>query len=199
MLAPAIPRDLVLGAKSFFYVLGAFGKFHIGNSSPAATYVGGIKDVGPIQKHADEWVGLTNAQAIDNDNDVGIGDAQKITYFSSTMGPLFAVFSYQSDSSDVKASDNDDTEITGNRDGISAMAKYAGKEGRIMYGVKVEYSQVNTATVIKNGWNMNLTVERGHTIFTFFRVAEDNDPKTEDTDLGTALKVRLNKTDTMSI
>ena len=185
--------------QTFFYFLGAFGKFQIGNSDPAASYVGGIKGVGPIQKNADEWVGLTNAQAIDNGNDVGMGDAQKITYFSPKMGPLFVGFSYQPDASDSNAGDNDDTEIKGNRDGVSAMGKFSGKAGRIIYSVAAGYSQINTGTIKKNGWNMNLTIERGHTVFTFFRAAEDNDSNTKDTDFGAALKVVLNKSDTMSI
>ena len=184
------------------YVKGSFGKFQIGNNDPAASYVGGTKGVGPvgiIKSDAGDWVGLTNAQTIDNDNDAGMGDDQKITYFAPKMGALSMAVSYQPDNSEGSETDYDDTETSGLNDGVSVMAKYAGKAGKTKYSAAVGYSQVdNGSGATPDGWNLNLTVGQGATTVTFMTQDEDNGSGQKDKDMGVGIMHKLNKADTVS-
>ena len=184
------------------YVKGSFGKFQIGNNDPAASYVGSVKGVGPVgivKSDAGDWVGLSGNQTIDNDNDVGMGDNQKITYFLPKMGALSAAVSYMPDASAGTATDYDDTETSGDRDGISAMAKYAGKAGKTKYSLAVGYSQVDTGSVTEDGWNMGVNIGQGAVTLTAFHAVEDNGSGTKNKDTGAAIMYKLNKSDTVSL
>jgi hypothetical protein len=188
--------------ESSMYVSGSFGKIQLGNNDPAAAYVGSVKGVGPVgivKSDARSWVTNTvskHYQVIDNDNDLGMGDAQKITYFTPKMGQFSAAFSYMPDASD--GSGNMTNETSGNHDGISAMAKFAGKAGGAKYSLAAGYSSVDTGSADNSGWNVGVNVSSGKNTFTAFSNNEESG-STDNTDVGVAVKHQMNKTDAVSI
>ena len=185
------------------YVSGSFGKVTVGNNDPAAAMVGGLKGVGPVgavKSDAGDWVGLTNAQTVDNDNDAGMGDMQKIIYQPPKMGALSMAVSYMPDNSDGTETDYDDNETSGLNDGVSAMAKYSGKAGKAKYSIAAGYSQVdNGSGATPDGWNLNVTMAQGASTVTFILQDEDNGSGQKDKDLGVAFMHKLNKADTVSL
>jgi len=187
--------------ESSMYIKGAFGKLQLGNNDPAAAYVGSVKGVGPvgiIKSDARRWVPGTY-QVIDNDNDLGMGDAQKITYFTPKMGGGFtAAFSYMPDSSDSSDNDYYQSETSGNHDGISAMAKFASKAGGSKYHLAIGYSQVDTGSATNDGWNVGLNVKSGATTITFFTAREDSGT-TKNNDIGAAIKYKMSKAESVSL
>ena len=184
------------------YVKGSFGKIQLGNNDPAAAYVGSVKGVGPVgivKSDAGDWVGMTGAETIDNDNDVGMGDNQNITYFTPKMGNMSAIVSYMPDASSGTATDYDDSETSGDRDGISAMVKYAGKAGGAKYSFAVGYSQVDTGSVTEDGWNMGITMSSGAYTFAAFSAEEDTGSGAKNTDAGASVKYQMNKSTAVSL
>ena len=184
------------------YVKGSFGKLVLGNNDAAAAYVGSVSGVGPVgivKSDAGDWIGMTGAQTIDNDNDVGMGDNQNITYFTPKMGALSAAVSYMPDASGGVATDYDDSEITGDRDGISAMVKYAGKAGGAKYSLAMGYSQVDTGSVTEDGWNMGVKVSSGAYTISAFSAEEDTGSGVKNTDAGAAIKYQMSKSTAASL
>jgi hypothetical protein len=184
--------------ESSMYVSGSFGKIQLGNNDPAAAYVGSVKGVGPVgivKSDARSWVGGTY-QVIDNDNDLGMGDAQKITYFTPKMGSFSGAISYMPDASD--GTGNMTNETSGNSDGVSVMGKIAGKMGGSKYSLAVGYSTVDASGTDNSGWNVGLNVKAGKNTFTAFSNNEESGT-TDNTDVGVAVMHKLNKTDTISL
>tara|TARA_A100001037_G_scaffold228985_1_gene207089 strand:- start:1356 stop:2387 length:1032 start_codon:yes stop_codon:yes gene_type:complete len=186
--------------ESSMYVSGSFGKIQLGNNDPAASYVGSVKGVGPVgivKSDARRWVGGTY-QVIDNDNDLGMGDAQKITYFTPKMGSFSGAISYMPDNSDGASGDSYTSETSGNSDGVSAMGKISGKMGGSKYSLAVGYSTVDASGTDNSGWNVGVNVSAGKNTFTVFSNNEESGT-TDNTDLGAAIKHKLSKTDTVSL
>jgi hypothetical protein len=184
--------------ESSMYVKGSFGKIQLGNNDPAAAYVGSVKGVGPVgivKSDARSWVGGT-FQVIDNDNDLGMGDEQKITYFTPKMGNFTAAISYQPDASD--GTGNMTNETSGASDGVSVMGKMAGKAGGSKYSLAVGYSTVDNSGTNDTGWNVGINVSQGANTFTAFSNNETSGT-TDNTDVGVAVKHKLNKTDAISL
>jgi len=187
--------------ESSMYIKGDFGKLQLGNNDPAAAYVGSVKGVGPvgiIKSDARRWVPGTY-QVIDNDNDVGMGDAQKITYFTPKMpGGFSAAISYMPDSSDSSDNDYYQSETSGNHDGVSAMGKFSGKASGSKYSLAIGYSQVDTGSATNDGWNVGLNVKTGAITMTLFTAREDSGT-TKNNDVGAAIMYKMNKADTVSL
>jgi hypothetical protein len=186
--------------ESSMYIKGSFGKIQLGNNDPAAAYVGSVKGVGPvgiIKSDARRWVGGTY-QVIDNDNDLGMGDAQKITYFTPKMGSFSGAISYMPDASDSGDNDYYQSETSGNSDGVSAMGKMAGKMGSTKYSLAVGYSTVDASGTDNSGWNVGLNVKVGKNTFTAFSNNEESGT-TDNTDIGVAVMHKLSKSDTISL
>jgi hypothetical protein len=189
--------------ESSISVSGSFGKFIIGNNDAAAASVGGLKGVGPvgaIKSDAGDWIASTSKfiHGVDNDNDVGQGDSQKIAYFTPKIGGMQFGLSYMPDASDGSNSDYDDSETSGLRDGLSAMAKYSGKAGSTKYSVAVGWSTVDSSGTDNSGYNVNMTVTQGATTLTAFTKSEESGATDLDAS-GVALMHKMNKTDTVSI
>ena len=184
------------------YVSGSFGKIQIGNNDPAASYVGSVKGVGPVgivKSDASKWFGMSGKETIDNDNDAGMGDDQKITYFSPKMGAMSFAVSYQPDDSEGTLDDRDKNQTDGVKDGVSAMVKYAGKAGKAKYSVAAGYSQVDSSGNTKDGWNVGMVVSQGATTFAAFTQEEDDGTGKKDNDMGVSIKYKMNKSDTVSL
>ncbi|MFL2669339.1 MAG: porin [Alphaproteobacteria bacterium] len=186
--------------ESSMYISGSFGKIQLGNNDAAAAYVGSVKGVGPvgiIKSDARRWVG-GSYQVIDNDNDLSMGDTQKITYFTPKMGSFSGAISYMPDASDSSDNDYYQSETSGISDGVSAMGKFSGKMGSSKYSLAVGYSTVDDDGTDNSGWNVGLNVSAGKNTFTIFSNNEE-DGTTDNTDMGVAVMHKLSKTDTVSL
>lgn len=117
--------------ESYAYVKASWGQLNIGNNDLATGYVGGVSTVGPvgiIKSDAHDWL-PGNAELSNTDVDLGMGDAQNITYFTPRVAGFQAIFSFSPDSSDNGATDFDDQETTGVHNALSGAIKYSGKLG----------------------------------------------------------------------
>lgn len=132
--------------ESFGWLKTKWGQLNIGNNDVATGYVGGVKVVGPVgitKSDAGDWF-EASGELNNTDADLGVGDAQNITYFTPRFSGLQLIVSYTPDSSDGARGAYDEQENAGFHNAFSIAAKYSAKLG----GAKV--SVAAGRTVVEN-------------------------------------------------
>ena len=183
------------------YMSGGFGKIQMGNNDVASASAGGVSVVGPvgiIKSDAGDWIAATGSLN-NSDNDLGMGDAQNITYMTPKMNGLQMSVSYTPDASDGASSDYDDSETSGIQDGISALVKYSGKMGSTSMSVGVGYSQVESDGTDLDGYNVGLKVSSGAVTFTTAYAFEDISATREDSFIGAGIIYKMDKMHKVSV
>jgi len=191
------------------YVSGAFGKLTLGNNDVAASGAGGVSVVGPvgiIKSDAGDWINVSSdgSKHLNNDNDLGMGDAQKIHYQTPKVNGLQLAVSYMPDSSDGKNSVDDKRETDGNRDGISALVKYSGKLGGTGVTLGLGFSSVEKLDITSSsnaridGKNIGLKVTQGPYTITAAHMTEEKSSTEDNEFTGVGLIYKLDKVNSVS-
>ena len=82
------------------YISGPFGKVQIGNNYAVSYYVGGLSDIGPVRVSAtkgeergpNKWVRLNSFEIPYSSATMGMGDSQKIAYFTPKINTFLDIF-----------------------------------------------------------------------------------------------------------
>jgi len=152
--------------ESSMWMQTKYGKFNIGNNDVASAYVGGVSVIGPIgitKSDVGDWLPNSYKELNNTDADLGMGDAQNITYFTPKVNGLQGIVSYTPDSSDKDAHDYDKQETTGFHNGLSTALKFSQKMGSTSVSIGAGYTTVeNTDTAgaksESNGYGMTAKI-----------------------------------------
>ena len=190
--------------ESYAYVKASWGQLNIGNNDLATGYVGGVSTVGPvgiIKSDAHDWL-PANSELNNTDVDLGMSDAQNITYFTPRVAGFQAIFSFTPDSSDNGATDFDDQETTGLHNALSGAIKYSGKLGGTSLSLGAGYTTLEVTDAVgtagkADGFNIAGSV--GFGAFTLTGAYAKEQITDTDEFWGVSGLYKMNKSSTISI
>jgi outer membrane protein OmpU len=194
--------------ETFAWVKASWGQLNIGNNDVASAYVGGVSTVGPVgitKSDANDWFAGAAGELLDTDGDVGVGDAQNITYFTPRVGGFTAIVSYTPDSSDTATSAFDNQETTGTHNAFSGALKYSGKWGKTGLGLNIGYThaELTDAAVGVSDATAEALVAAGSLDFGAFKITAAFAKENADADLdqfyAAGVVYKMDKVSTVSL
>jgi hypothetical protein len=191
------------------WVKAPWGQINLGNNDVASSYVGGVSAVGPvgvIKSDAGDWLNGFDARLNNVDADVGVGDAQNVTYFTPRVAGVQLIVSYTPDQTDTGGDGvYDDSETTGFNNAWSGAVKYGAKFGEVGIKLNAGMTHVKTAgggvsaddSATRDAHNVKAEVSVGRATITGAYAKENLDSQNEFY-YGAGVVFAVSKTDKVS-